>query len=179
MRIGVAWEANNNAYYRAVYPLRMMEQRGHEVLWQPDENGEAQLARLGGCDLVHVYRTANELALRELATLAQAGTPIVYDNDDDFTAVPKESSLYKTTGGLEGQRIFAKTVKAARLAYAFTTPSAVLAEKYGRLGVQRVEVIGNSVWSTSSRSRRRGDGVVIGWIAGVEHRADAKRLKLS
>jgi glycosyltransferase involved in cell wall biosynthesis len=179
MRIGVAWEPNNNAYYRAVYPLRMMEQRGHEVLWQPDDNGEAQIARLAGCDVVHVYRTANEVALLAMAELVRAGTPIVYDNDDDFTAVPKESPLYKTTGGLEGQRIFAKTVKAARMAYAFTTPSEVLAEKYRQLGVERVEVIGNSVWSTFQRSRRGRDGVVIGWIAGTEHRADAKRMKLS
>jgi glycosyltransferase involved in cell wall biosynthesis len=178
MRLGVAWEPNNNAYYRAVYPLKMMELRGHEVLWQPDENGEEQIERLAGCDVVHVYRTSNDYALIALANLVQSGTPFVYDNDDDFTAVPKESSLYRSTGGFKGHLIFGNTLKAARLAYAFTTPSQVLGEKYRKAGVERVEVIENSPLSTYPRARRNGGDVVIGWVAGAEHRADANRLKI-
>jgi glycosyltransferase involved in cell wall biosynthesis len=178
MRLGVAWEPNANAYYRAVYPLKMMELRGHEVVWPRDDSGEDQLARLAGCDVVHVYRTAHDTALSVMADLVQGGTPLVYDNDDDFTAVPKESSLYRSTGGFKGQRIFANTVKAARLAYAFTTPSEVLGGKYRRAGVERVEVIENSVLTTYPRRRHNGKDVVIGWVAGAEHRADANRLRI-
>ncbi|MDQ4040423.1 MAG: hypothetical protein M3141_01580 [Actinomycetota bacterium] len=178
MRLGAAWESNANAYYRAVYPLKMMELRGHEIVWQHGEGGEEHLARLAGCDVVHVYRTAHDLALNAMANLVRAGTPLVYDNDDDFTAVPKESSLYRSTGGFKGQRIFANTVKAARLAYAFTTPSEVLGAKYRKAGVERVEVIENFPLTTFPRARRDRKDVVVGWIAGAEHRADANRLKI-
>jgi hypothetical protein len=51
-------------------------------------------------------------------------TAIVYDNDDDFTAVPKESPDYHKVSGLKGQRIFALTVKAARSISAFPAPEA-------------------------------------------------------
>lgn len=178
MRLGVVWEPSANANYRAVDPMSAMLRRGHEVVWPPD-GGQADVRRLIGCDVVHVYRRAAEDTQRALAELARRGTAIVYDNDDDFAAVPKQSPFYRKTGGLTGQRIFAETARLARAASCCTTTTEALAQKYRRAGVGRVEVIGNYLSTTLSRPRSRHPGVVIGWIAGGEHRADADRIKIA
>src|SRR5207249_1565318 len=81
------------------------------------------LRRLDGCDVVHVYRDATDGIRRVLSQLAERGTAITYGDANDFPAVPKQSPFYKQSGGFKGQRIFAETVKAARLARVFTTPS--------------------------------------------------------
>src|SRR5207244_7329732 len=114
-----------------------------------------------------------------LRELVRGGTAVTYDNDDDFTALPKESPEYKKLGGLEGQRGFTRSAKTALLARCFTTTNELLAEKYRRAGVERVAVIGNYLAPGVARPRVPHDGVVIGWIAGGEHRADAARLKIA
>jgi len=179
MRLGVVWEPCSNAHYRAIEPMREMERRGHAVVWPVDEGGEAKAGRLAGCDVVHVYRRANEQTRRALAELARVRTGITYDNDDDFTAVPKESPDYKKVGGVRGQRIFAMTVKTARLARAFTTTNELLAERYRRAGVERAEVIGNYLARDTARPNKRHDGIVIGWVGGVDHRADVARIGIA
>jgi hypothetical protein len=32
MRLGVVWESNSNAHYRAMDPMKAMERRGHDVV---------------------------------------------------------------------------------------------------------------------------------------------------
>jgi hypothetical protein len=46
MRLGVVWEPNSAAWYRAVYPMHAMARRGHEIVWPADENGRADPTRL-------------------------------------------------------------------------------------------------------------------------------------
>jgi glycosyltransferase involved in cell wall biosynthesis len=180
MRLGVVWEAGcASAFYRAIDPMKAMEERGHQVSWPEDISGQAEPARLAGCDVVHVYRRAAHDTQRVLMELVGNGTAITYDNDDDFTAVPKQSPHYKETGGLKGQRIFAMTVKVARMARRLTTPSEVLAEKYRRAGVKHVDVIPNVLAPSLARRRRRHDGTVIGWVAGLEHMVDAHQLNIA
>jgi glycosyltransferase involved in cell wall biosynthesis len=110
--------------------------------------------------------------------LARNGTRITYDNDDNLAAIPKESPNYKRAGGLAGVRAHAQTVALARLAQVFTTTNDRLAEAYRRGGVERVEVIGNFLGPRAYHPPRRHDGIVVGWFAGVEHYADAARLKV-
>src|SRR3954471_6243174 len=98
MRIGAVWEPCPNAIYRAIDPLKAMARRGHEVVWPSDDQGAAELDRLAGCDVVHVYRRASEDTQRVAGELARRGVAITYDNDDDFTALPKESPTYKELG---------------------------------------------------------------------------------
>jgi glycosyltransferase involved in cell wall biosynthesis len=179
MRLGVAWVACSNAYYRAVDPLRAMERRGHQVVWPTDADGEADLRRLAGCDVVHVYRRGEDHTRRALMRLAQQGVAIVYDNDDDHLAVPREAENYKDFAGLKGQRIFAASVQVARLARRFTTTNDRLAESYRQAGVDHVEVIGNYLAPDVARPRHRHDGVVIGWFAGAEHQADIERIEIA
>jgi glycosyltransferase involved in cell wall biosynthesis len=180
MRLGVVWETEcAAAYYRAIDPMKAMQARGHEVSWPADSSGKAEFARLAGCDVVHVYRRAAADTQRVLTELLRSGSAITYDNDDDFTAVPKQSPHYKQTGGLKGQRIFAETVKVARMARRVTTPSEVLAEKYRRAGVEHVDVIANVLAPSLARSRHPHDGIVIGWVAGLEHVVDAQQLNVA
>jgi glycosyltransferase involved in cell wall biosynthesis len=154
-----------------------MARRGHEVVSPPD--GDVELRRLTGCDVVHIYRRCDEDSRRLIAQLVDAGVPIVYDNDDDFTALPKDAPTYRKLGGLEGHRGFARTVKVARLAGAFTTTNEVLAKKYRTAGIQRVDVIGNYLAPDVLRPRPGHDGIVIGWVAGGEHQADANRIRVA
>lgn len=178
MRLGAVWDPNVNANYRAADPLRAMERRGHTVVW-PAADGAPDPARLAGCDVVHVYRRADPGTFGTVSRLVRAGTPLTYDNDDDYTSVPKGSAMYKKAGGLKGQRMHAATVKMARLATCFTTTNERLAERYRRGGVERVEVIGNYLEPEIPRPSRRHDGVVIGWIAALEHYADATELGIA
>src|SRR2546423_1122363 len=143
MRLGVAWVRCSNANYRAIDPLTAMERRGHQVIWPASAEGDADPRRLAGCDVVHGLRRADDQTRHVLGQLARSGTALVFDNDDDLTAVPKESPDYKKFGGLMGQRLFAMSVKAAKLARCFTTTNEYLAERYQSRGVERIEVIGN------------------------------------
>jgi glycosyltransferase involved in cell wall biosynthesis len=179
MRLGVVWEPNSAAHYRAIDPMCAMERRGHEIVWPADTNGAADVSRLWGCDVVHVYRRAAEDTQQALTQLIRGGTPITYDNDDDFTALPKESPDYKKVGGVKGRRIHAMTVKVAGMAHVFTTTNLVLEAKYRAAGVDRVEVIGNHLSPDAPRPSRRHDGVVIGWVGGIDHQADIVRIGIA
>ncbi|HEV3231298.1 MAG TPA: hypothetical protein VG245_03485 [Candidatus Dormibacteraeota bacterium] len=172
------YEPCPNAFYRAYEPMKAMERRGHEIVWQSSD-GKVDARRLATCDVVHVYRRASDDARGVMADLVRSGTPLVYDNDDDFTAVPKESPDYKRVGGLAGERIFVMTVKAARMARCFTTTNDVLAEKYRNAGVQRTEVIGNFLAPDALQPSSRHEGMVIGWVAGIDHQADAARIDIA
>ena len=178
MRIGALWTPCANAEYRAVEPLKAMKRRGHEVVW-PNAEGKVNLNELLRCDVVHIYRCADDTARGIASALSRAGVPITFDNDDDHSAVPKESPSFKATGGLVGQRRFAMSVKLASQARCFTTTSEVLAEKYRNAGVERIEVIGNYLSPDLPRPTNRHDGVVVGWVAAHEHLADAARIPIA
>jgi glycosyltransferase involved in cell wall biosynthesis len=178
MRIGAVWLVNANANYRAIDPLRAMERRGHEVLWPDDPEANPEVRRLATCDVVHVYRRADDEIRPLLTQLTRGGTPFTYDNDDDFTSTPKQSPGYRDVGGLRGQRYFAATVKVARMARAASTTTERLAAKYRDAGVERVEVIPNQLSPDLPRPRNSHPGIVIGWVAALEHRVDVDRLKL-
>jgi glycosyltransferase involved in cell wall biosynthesis len=156
-----------------------MARRGHHIKFPPTEEGLADLRWLADCDVVHVYRRGSPETRAVLTELARSGTAITYDNDDDLSAVPKDSPTYKKLGGVTAHRIFGETVKAARLARVCTTTSEILAEKYRRAGIDRVEVIGNQLAPDVRRPTRGHDGIVIGWIAAGEHQVDARRLALA
>ena len=179
MRIGVVWVSCTNAYYRAIEPVTVMAGRGHEIVPPPDGDGDAVLGRLQTCDVVHVYRRSDEATRKILRQLTRAGTPITFDNDDDHTSVPKESPNYREWRGAKGQRVFAATVEVARMAKVFTTTNNALAEKYGRAGVERIEVIPNHVPVAALRPPRRNDGLVVGWVAKGEHYADAALIDIA
>lgn len=179
MRIGVVFVPCHNAQYRAVFPANAMVQRGHELVFSPTTDGSADLRLLSRCDVVHVYRRSDRQTLKVLKALQRSRTPMIFDNDDDHTVVPEESPNYDEWRGGKGQRIFAATVAAARMAHTMTTTNEVLAERYRQAGIRRIEVIGNYLAPAIPRPRAAHDGLVIGWIAGGEHYADVARIDIA
>lgn len=157
----------DNAQYRAIDPLNMMALRGHQVVWPP-AGGIADLTRLEGCEVVHVFRRADLDTQHVLAKLSRQGTAITYDNDDDFSAIPRESPRYKEVGALTGQQIFADTARVARFAHCFTTTNDAIAARYREAGVERVEVIDNYLATTLDRAGTGHEGIVIGWLGGPD-----------
>jgi glycosyltransferase involved in cell wall biosynthesis len=179
MKLGVSWDISSGCYYRAIEPMRMMEKRGHEIVWPSTSKGRPELARLSSCDLVHVFRRWTPEVRRILESLGQRGIAITWDTDDDLSAIPRESPLFKEAGGINGQRIHNETIKVAKLANVVTTTNEVLAQKYRRAGIAHVEIIDNYLPSGRRGKPRRHDGIVIGWIAGLEHNADAAKLGIA
>jgi glycosyltransferase involved in cell wall biosynthesis len=173
--LGVVYDPAVCPYYRAIYPMQALERRGHEVEWctWPDDVDGRRLAR---CDVVHVYRIHGRDARRVFEPLVRGGTPITYDNDDDIAALTEVEFGGRRKAGVTGHSIHLSTVKMARLASTFTTTTDVIAEKYRRAGIDRVEVIGNYLAPEVSRPRNRHRGVVIGWIAGPQHQPDVTQL---
>jgi glycosyltransferase involved in cell wall biosynthesis len=179
MHFGVVWEPTSAAYYRAIGPMQEMEKRGHSVSFPAGPEGEVDLQRLAGCDLVHVYRYSDADNLRLFAELDRGGIALTWDNDDDFINVPKEGPSYKFAGGLAGRRIFTQQLKTARLAQTTITPSGTLAERYRSAGIADVEVVENYLAPHFSRAYSPHLGIVIGWVAGYEHRADTARIGIA
>ena len=136
------------------------------------------MTQLFGCDLVHCFRRHDRIA--DLEELSRRGVAISFDNDDDFAA----SDMVGGKSTLDGRRIdrqlSAAYDTAARLADLVTTPSPPLAEKYRAAGAQHVVVIDNYLDRGMSHfGQRTGhDGIVVGWVAGLEHAADLPHVNI-
>lgn len=178
MRIGGAWGGGGQGYYRVGLPLETLAERGHDVVWPEGDQRHLDVDRLATCDVVHVYRRLDEQTRYVVGTLIRKGVAVTWDNDDNLGATPEESPLYKTHGGAKGARIFRDSVRIAKRAQIVTVPNETLATLYRENGIERIEVIPNSL-PVQTREARPHVGIVIGWIAGLEHRADAGRLGIA
>jgi hypothetical protein len=158
--------------------MRALEDRGHVIVRLEDMAADVPLRMLVGCDLVHCFRRKDRIA--DLRELSRRGVAVSFDNDDDFEAsdvLEGKSSVH----GLRTNREFAAGfLTAAKLADLVTTPSQRLAEKYRAAGARNVVVIDNYLDRDTSHFGRRlpHDGIVVGWIAGLEHAADLPRLEI-
>ncbi|MGA3355030.1 MAG: glycosyltransferase [Acidimicrobiales bacterium] len=177
MRIGTLYDPSlPNSRYRCVIPLRALAERGHEIIWPGDSE---TVRHLFECDLVHMHRQYGPATDSLVSELRRRGVAISYDNDDDLSAIHRDSPNYRQLGGLRGQRDFLATARVARRAALVTTPSRVLAERYRRAGAHHVQVIENYLPAEfEAQKQRRHPGLVVGWIAGLEHAVDASRLGL-
>ena len=177
MRLGVIYEAHNNSHYRAIFPLRALERRGHTVIW-PTAAREVPMRELSSCDLVHCYRRINRIG--DLRRLSADGVAVSFDNDDNYGATDMGQTASGFAGLQSNKAIFREVLKAARLADVATTPSEALAARYRAGGAGNVRVIENhlerGMFGFGSRSRHRG--VVVGWIAGREHAGDLERVPI-
>src|ERR1700689_587321 len=179
MKLGVICELTNNAYYRAIMPMRALEKRGHTVVWPSDAGDDAPMRELRTCDLVHCYRRIERIS--DLESLSRHGVAISFDNDDNFAA----SQWSERGRGLAGNRynkaIFQRIVKMARLADITTTPSTELAHIYRNAGVESVAVIENRLERAmlGFGSRSRHSGTIVGWVAGQEHSVDLEKIPIT
>lgn len=183
MKLGVVYTTEvNNASYRALFPAKALEDRkGHEVLRvQYEGKGGVDLSALSGCDVVHIFRRVDRTLLKAVDELRARGIGITFDNDDDIRLAPKESDFFKKTGGARVMRDFATQVHMMQRAHLVTTTTRTLAERFGAETDTPVEVIPNYLGDHQFvRGPRNTEGVVVGWVAGGEHIADARRLKIT
>lgn len=178
MKLGFICPPSNNAYYRAIIPLRALERRGHTVIWPTTIGEDASMRELFACDLVHCYRRPRRL--EDLRRLSERGVAITFDNDDNF-AVAEVSHV---ASGLEGVRYNRKVakqlLKVAAMSDLTITPSEVLAETYRLAGIEHVAVIENyldpAMFGFGSATPH--DGLVVGWVAALEHRVDLERVPI-
>jgi glycosyltransferase involved in cell wall biosynthesis len=159
--------------------MMAMERRGHTVVWPPTADGEASYGRLAGCDVVHVYRRADPGTQQVVRQLVAADVPLVYDNDDNVAGIPKGATNFRAQGALRGQHSLLEAARVAKAARLVTTTCEPLAEVYRHLGAEEVRVIPNQLGWRVHRPTIEHEGIVIGWVAAGEHRADAERLGIA
>jgi hypothetical protein len=167
-----------NSNYRSYQPLGALSRRGHEhQLNTEDEPIRAEA--LLNVDAVHIHRIASPEIQRIATGLREVGVGIVWDNDDDVTAVPKTNPLYAKHGGFRSRERLGELRAMMRLADVVTTPSEVLAEQYRGLGATDVRVLENFMPPEFDRVRRsKHDGIGIAYLAGLEHQVDYQELGL-
>jgi hypothetical protein len=166
-----------NAHYRAVIPMRALERRGHALVW-PKDPVTVPLREFASCDVVHCYRRMDRL--NDLRKLAQRGVAISFDNDDNFADAEVSYGGTGLRGSRHNQAVFRLILKAAALADVATTTNPLLADQYRSVGIDRVIVIDNYLdrHAFGFGSKGKHDGVVVGWVAGREHRVDLERLSV-
>jgi hypothetical protein len=155
--------------------------RGWEVRQVLTLDGKLRTDRIAGCDLLHIHRQHDESALRVAADARAAGMAVVWDNDDDMLAVPRGTVAYRDYGGVSATRTATRMRRMFGLADLVTTPSAVLAERFGALGAAGPTVIENYVRDEAvveRRSKGPNTQVVLGWLGGQEHHLDVERLPI-
>jgi hypothetical protein len=183
MRIGSIYEWKVNAHYRVMIPLDAMRQRGHEVVavteGVDERDARSRPERLRGCEVIHGYRLLRPEELRGVQRAIRGGAAFVWDTDDDLSALPRESPNYRQHGGGNAQRIFAHTVEIARTAHVVTASTEALAARYREAGIEHVEVVENRLRGEAAKARRRKhDGLVVGWTAGLEHASELPRIPI-
>jgi glycosyltransferase involved in cell wall biosynthesis len=183
MRVGVIYSIDvHNALYRAVFPADALRRRaGNETrLIRHDGRGKIEPRTLADCDVVHVYREADRAVIRCVDALRARGVGITWDNDDDIRLAPKESEFYRKVGAARVVREFQNQIHMMRRAHVVTTTTARLAERFAAECDRSIEVIPNYLADPQFvRGPRNGEGIVVGWVAGVEHIADARRLQIT
>jgi glycosyltransferase involved in cell wall biosynthesis len=167
-----------NSNYRAWLPLRALERRGHELIENTRER-PLPAPLLLDLDVVHVHRVTTPELLVIARELHAAGVGLVWDNDDDVTAVPKTNPLYAQFGGHRSREALAAVREMVRLADVVTTPSETLAEQYRELGARDVRVLENYLPRNFLKVRNhKHEGVVVMCLAALEHQVDYQQLGL-
>jgi glycosyltransferase involved in cell wall biosynthesis len=176
---GVTLQGMVNSIYRTLLPLQGLAQRGHAV--HVEERDDApSFELLSTFDVVHFCRAYHDGYLQLATALKRAGVPIIWDNDDDLTSIPKENPGYQRVGGIRGQRAWANMTAMMRTAEFVLTPSELLAQRYREASGADVRVIENYPPPTFVRPARvhPHPHVTIGWLGALEHTHDYERLRL-
>lgn len=168
-----------NAWYRLAAPLKALEGLGHEVHELTLEEPRAWDQLLRWCDLLSIYRSCRRETIALARRAKELGVPIVWDDDDDLTQVPKGSAAYREVGGLRGQQRLRERARLFELVDLVTTPSDKLGRSYLRSGAPDVCVIENYVIDEFLGVRLPRDGTWIGWVASEEHRFDLPHIRIT
>lgn len=172
-------EGQVNSIYRSLIPMEALAQRGHQVHVE-ERNEVPDPRRFHSFDVVHMWRCYHAPMLVLARALQAANVPIVWDNDDDLTAIPKTNPGYKRIGGLAGQRQLADMTRMMRMASIVTAPSQRLVDRFRQLSGGDARLVENYLPDRFVPPRRRlpRRGFSIGWLAALEHRHDYELLGL-
>jgi len=167
-------------WYRGIGPMMALGERGHEIVqvWRPKVGIRGELVT--GCELLHIHRVHEAEVLEIVRHAKRRGMAVVYDNDDDMRAVPRNDAAHRDYGGFAGDlalREIRRLLQQADLAIASSDP---IAERFREYGAEHVETIENFVQPASLKATAppNGDIVVAGWLAGNEHHIDVERMPL-
>jgi hypothetical protein len=173
----------SNAIYRAIAPMRALEQRGHEVVAVTREMDSKFAPRqLFDCDVVHVYRGYEDPHVLKCVTeLRRQDIAITWDDDDDIRLIPSDSPGYKSQyGRLNAQRAIRNQIALTTKADVVTTTNQALADLFRKNCDGPIEIIENYLESSQyARNGGRHGGVNIGWVACREHMADVRKLDVT
>lgn len=179
----IAFIANPEApggWYRGIGPMLALGERGHDIcqVWRPEDGIRGE--RIAGFDVLHVYRAHEDEVLRIVRAAQQANMTVIYDNDDDMRAVPRNNSAHKDYGGFKGDRALRQIRRLVQTADLSIASSEPIAERFRSYGAEHVQVIENYVpdAALTASAPSNGDQVVVGWLAGNEHHVDMERLPL-
>jgi glycosyltransferase involved in cell wall biosynthesis len=182
MRIAyLARPRNGNGFYRGIGPMTALAQlRGHQVRELPIEGrGSGVTPDLRGVDVLHVHRFCEERAVRFARAAKEAGAAVVWDNDDDHGSTPRGVAYEREWTGFAWDRRLVAMRRMFRFTDLVTTTTERLADQLRDHGAPRTEVIENYIPDHFMHPDRRSHaGVVIGWVAGLEHAADVARLPI-
>jgi glycosyltransferase involved in cell wall biosynthesis len=177
--VGITPEPMANSDYRVRFPLEALARRGHAVdvlQWDFYRGGDPPSpAALRGADVVHIWRLYEPPIQRFASALRQDGVAIVWDNDDDLLRRPADQKGVRVARAQTNDELTGMMKKADLV----TTTCDELARRFRRASGADVRVIGNYVEAGFVRPpKAAGDELVIGWVAGGEHKADLKQLRL-
>ncbi|MDW5593511.1 glycosyltransferase [Conexibacter stalactiti] len=181
MRITLVSDADLvNSNYRGYQPLMVLSRRGHDITFTRLGEPRYRASTLLQSDVVHIHRYTDPELLQIVAQLRDAGIGVVWDNDDDLTAVPRSNPNYRKFGGPANRaRIQAALRRTVTAADVVTTPSELLAAQYRAAGADDVRLLENYLPPEFGRVKpAKHDGVTLVWLAGLEHQVDYQRLRL-
>jgi glycosyltransferase involved in cell wall biosynthesis len=182
MRLACAATRSANGHYRVIVPMQEMARRGHTVHWPGDHTFRTlEVGGLPAWDAMHIQQMHDEEGLEIMERLRRAGIAVVWDSDDDISAVTRGSEAWHLHGGRRGLRRHIKRVtQAARTAHLVTTTNEHLATVYREAGAERVVVIENYIAPEDLRHpRRRHQGLVIGVTLAGEHEPDIRKMRFA
>lgn len=182
MRLGVLYTTDvYNSIYRAVLPAEALRRKGHDVrLVRHDEHTRVPMEQFADRDVVHVFRRHDKVVAKFVDQLRARGIGVTYDNDDDLRLAPEESEFFRKHRSAGIQKYFREQVALMRRAHLITTTTETLAERWAQEVDRPIEVVPNFIGDQHFvRTPRNSDGIVVGWVAGKEHVADARRLHIS
>jgi glycosyltransferase involved in cell wall biosynthesis len=167
-----------NTNYRAYHPMHVLSRRGHAIDHNTSRTDRIRSAVMRS-DVVMIHRFVDREVLDLVRRLRDAGIAVLWDNDDDVLALPRSNPHYDAYRGRGGHAQLAGLSRMLKLADVVTTPSEALASRYRELGAADVRVLENYVRDDFVRRNIGGrDGVVVGWVAGLEHQDDYHALRL-
>lgn len=182
MRLGVLYTTDvYNSIYRALIPAEAMRRKGHDVrVVKHDDASRVPMEQFSDREVVHVFRRHDKAIAKFIDGLRNRGIGVTYDNDDDLRLAPEESEFFKRHRATGIKRHFAEQVSIMRRAHLITTTTDTLAERWAQEVDRPIEVVPNFVDDQHFvRTARNSEGVVVGWVAGKEHVADARRLEIA